>query len=190
MRTRRRDRRSAARRAVELVSLWLVIATCVVWVSSYWVNAGIGVGSTSKAKIEISTVPGGLMVVYDGTRTDNITYDDSTGWMMLGEGVYLLVVEKVTGKPVWWPWREWPAAWCGPYTFVPLWMVVVASAVVLLSVQIYARQRGCPMCGYSREGLAAGSGCPECGASGEEIASVRSAGIRRRFRAWRGSSRP
>lgn len=48
---------------------------------------------------------------------------------------------------------------------VPFWIPFAAIAIPTLWLWRPARRfkNGCPTCGYSREGLAAGAVCPECG---------------------------
>ena len=54
-------------------------------------------------------------------------------------------------------------SWTSGFVRIPLWMPLTAAAAGTVAVWRKPRRRGvCAACGYSLEGLAAGT-CPECG---------------------------
>lgn len=152
-------------------------AAALVWAISLWQNLGVGVDSTgtpggwgtSKAMFEVSMVRGGVVLIVGGTRTDSITYDPITGFTtseLFGGRVYVLDVHTVAGPLVWWPRFERPAAWSGPYIFLPLWPLALGCGAT--SAWLWGKSRRivpgvCPTCGYALAGLPAGAACPECG---------------------------
>jgi hypothetical protein len=156
-----------ARAAIVLLALSAVLA--LLWASSYWANFGIGVGNGSAPNghfVEVTTVTDGLLIVRNGTRMDNICYDGPTGsGYGPSEYLYLVTIEKTGGPHVWWPRVEHPAAFCGPYIFVPLWMPISVSLGLGCALALWRRRPpgSCAACWYPLAGLSPGAPCPECG---------------------------
>ena len=153
------------------IGMWGIAgALMIVWLSSYLANFGFGVGrgtSNHAVLLEVTTVTDGFLVVYNGTRTDNICYDGLTGYGWgPSEAFYLLMVQKHGGRHVLWPRVEHPAKWCGPYTFVPIWMPMLGCVGLGWLLRLLRKHPlgTCSRCGYSRTGLQPRTPCPECGA--------------------------
>ncbi|MBC7773319.1 MAG: hypothetical protein H7210_12545 [Pyrinomonadaceae bacterium] len=140
---------------------------------SMWQNLGVGIappGSSvawgcDKAICEVSMVRGGLLFVFNGTRTDSLIYDHSNGFSQFGGHIYVLDVHTVAGRIIWWPRIEQPAPGCGPYVFMPLWPVVLGCTFGAWRLRPRPDKNACKSCGYSRSGLPPGAPCPECGAA-------------------------
>lgn len=150
--------------------LGLAALCAFLWLLGYWASVGIGVGKSPSPHghiLEVTTVTDGLLIVHNGTRGDNICYDGPTGYSS-GPSEYLsiVIIDKIGGPHVWWPRIERPAPWCGPYTFVPLWIPLLAFTVLGLSLMLVRRPPpgSCTKCWYPLTGLSPDSRCPECGA--------------------------
>ncbi len=57
----------------------------------------------------------------------------------------------------------WPGLFANTAIYGGAWAVLIGGPI-LLRRWLRARRGGCPVCGYSREGLKDGAPCPECGA--------------------------
>jgi hypothetical protein len=142
-----------------------------IWGTTYFTNSGIGVGKGTLTRrdaaiLEITTVTDALLVVCDGSRTDNLCYDGPTGFSYgPSEMLYYLDLDTLRGPHVLLPWVQRPAIWSGPYIFVPLWIPIVACLVLGLVLRRWpGRPIGvCVKCSYSLAGLPSGAACPECG---------------------------
>jgi hypothetical protein len=149
----------------------LAVGLGLLWSSSYFANFGVGVGkghgpSGDAAIVEITTVTDGLLMVLGGSRTDNICYDGSTGFSYgPSQALYGLEIDKIGGPHVLLPSVKHPAAWCGPYIFVPLWMPIALCLFLGAGLVLWPRRPAgtCERCWYPLEGLASGAPCPECG---------------------------
>jgi hypothetical protein len=161
--------REGSRGRAGLVLLGLAAVLGLLWASSYWANFGVGVGAGSRPQavfVEVTTVTDGLLIVRDGTRTDNICYDGPTGYEYgPSDDLYLLTIDKACGPHVWWPRVEHPAPWCGPYIFVPLWMPILVCLALGCAVGFRRRSPPgtCEACRYPLAGMPPGAACPECG---------------------------
>jgi hypothetical protein len=163
------------RRRLSIVPL---VAVLVSWPLSFFLNAGFGVlnsnpavrawgpgAAPSSTYAEITLIRGGLLLVINGTRTDDIL--NGTGGSSWSDGwpVYFLLMEKCSDQVAYWPRYARPAAWCGPYVVIPWWLVLL-PAVALARWGLRRRPIApgkCAACGYALAGLAADSLCPECG---------------------------
>lgn len=149
----------------------------VLWIASLWNNVGIGLDSattpsrwgTSKATLELSLVRGGVLIIVGGTRTDLIAYDANTSFSLHQIGrIYFLDVGTVAGGHIWLPRVQRPAAWSGPYFFVPFWIMILPAAFTAVwACTVISKRRSrlnaCQHCGYALNGLPREGVCPECG---------------------------
>jgi hypothetical protein len=160
------------------LSIVPLISVLVGWPLSSFLNAGFGVLNGSPAVrawgpgaasgstyAEITLMRGGLLLVINGTRTDDIF--EGTGGSSWNDGwpVYFLLMEKCSSNVAYLPRYVRPAAWCGPYIVIPWWLVLLPS-VALARWGLRRRPIApgkCEACGYSLAGLSLESACPECG---------------------------
>jgi hypothetical protein len=118
-----------------------VVLVAIAWPMSFFINAGVGIANPVVSSLgpgtarddtmfEATLVRGGLLLIFDGTRTDNIFYDGNTGHASTGWPLYLLLVQRCDGPVVGVPRIVHPATWCGPYVIVPWWVVAVPALVL------------------------------------------------------------
>ena len=155
-----------------------LLAVLIFWPLSYFVNAGFGllngnpsvrawgVGAAPNSTcFEVTLARGGMLLVINGTRTDGIYYNTSSGSTSWGWPIYFLLMENTNVPAVWFPSYARPAPWCGPYILVPWWLVVVPSALLARwGLRSGPAPPGkCTTCGYELAGLPCDAACPECG---------------------------
>jgi hypothetical protein len=172
------------KRRRELLALTVLsVVVGLLWLASHFEAVGIGVGrieppgwsggllsaaAQDRCNVEVSLARGGLLIIVNGTRTDDVYYDQnmsSSRWG--GNGLYYVEMGDVAAPYVWWPSSVRPETWAGLYTLVPFWMVEgVALGLLGLTWWRWRERPGvCRACGYSLSGLAGGAACPECGAA-------------------------
>jgi hypothetical protein len=124
--------------------------------------------SVDRKGAEVSLARGGLMLVFNGTRTDASYYDDNMGCGYSGSslygpnGLYFMHMDRVSAPVVWVPIATHPTTARGLYILIPFWLpLLIIAAAIPLSLR--RTRTGCPACGYDLRGLPKNALCPECG---------------------------